>query len=49
MPGTEHVASVYRFGAFELDVRGGELRKHGIKIKLQDQPQQILLLLLEHA
>ena len=27
----------------------GELRKHGIRIKLQDQPVQVLLLLLEHA
>lgn len=49
MPGAQHRAPAYRFGAFELDARGGELRKHGIKIKLQDQPQQILLLLLEHA
>jgi Tol biopolymer transport system component/DNA-binding winged helix-turn-helix (wHTH) protein len=38
---------VYSFGAFELDARSGELRKHGIRIKLQDQPRQILLLLLE--
>src|SRR5450759_2748778 len=49
MPGTEDRAPAYRFAAFELDTRGGELRKHGIKIKLQDQPRQILVLLLEHA
>ena len=36
-----------RFGAFEIDLRSGELRKHGIKIKLQDQPFQVLQLLLE--
>ena len=36
-----------RFGVFEADLRTGELRKHGIKIKLQDQPFQILALLLE--
>src|SRR5579859_2182189 len=36
-----------RFGAFELDVRAGELRKSGLKIKLQPQPLQVLLLLLE--
>src|SRR5712692_1652963 len=36
-----------RFGAFELDLRAGELRKHGLKIKLQDQPFQILAMLLE--
>jgi len=36
----------YRFGSFELNARTGELRKLGIRIKLQDQPRQILLLLL---
>jgi len=40
-------ASVVRFGVFELDLRAGELRKHGLKIRLQDQPFQILLMLLE--
>src|SRR5271157_558393 len=39
----------YRFGNFELDTRSGELRKNGTRIRLQDQPLQILLLLLEHA
>ncbi|MFZ3378795.1 MAG: winged helix-turn-helix domain-containing protein, partial [Candidatus Acidiferrales bacterium] len=37
-----------RFGAFEADLRSGELRKHGIRLKLQDQPFQVLGLLLEH-
>src|SRR5215469_5656742 len=37
----------FRFGPYELDVRAGELRKHGIRIKLREQPVQILLLLLE--
>jgi DNA-binding winged helix-turn-helix (wHTH) protein/tetratricopeptide (TPR) repeat protein len=36
-----------RFGAFEVDLRSGELYKHGIRLKLQDQPFQILALLLE--
>src|SRR5215467_10271450 len=36
-----------RFGAFEVDLEAGEVRKHGLKIKLQDQPFQILALLLE--
>jgi serine/threonine protein kinase/Tol biopolymer transport system component/DNA-binding winged helix-turn-helix (wHTH) protein len=36
-----------RFGDFELDVRAGELRKHGIRIRLQDQSFQILLMLLD--
>src|SRR5437879_12151784 len=38
---------VIRFGVFELDSQAGELRKHGLKIKLQDQPFQILVMLLE--
>src|SRR5215475_15554739 len=37
-----------RFGVFDVDLRSGELRKHGIRLKLQDQPFQILALLLEH-
>src|SRR5437588_10818068 len=36
-----------RFGMFELDFRTGELRKQGAKIKLQDQPFQILQILLQ--
>jgi DNA-binding winged helix-turn-helix (wHTH) protein len=36
-----------RFGTFEVDLRAMELRKHGVKIKLQDQPFQILVMLLE--
>lgn len=39
--------SPVRFGVYELDVRTGELRKHGIRIKIQDQPFQVLLALLE--
>ena len=35
------------FGVFELDSSSGELYKHGIRIKLQDQPLQVLGLLLE--
>jgi TolB-like protein len=37
-----------RFGAFEADFRSGELRKDGLKIKLQEQPLQILEVLLQH-
>jgi Tol biopolymer transport system component/DNA-binding winged helix-turn-helix (wHTH) protein len=36
----------YRFGDFEVDPRSGELRKNGLTVRLQDQPFQILLLLL---
>ena len=35
------------FGVFEVDLESGELRKHGIKIKLQQKPFQILALLME--
>src|SRR2546421_10614625 len=37
-----------RFGSFEVNPTAGELRKQGVKIKLQEQPFQILLMLLEH-
>ncbi len=36
-----------RFGVFEVDLQSRELRKQGIKIKLQDQPFQVLATLLE--
>jgi Tol biopolymer transport system component/DNA-binding winged helix-turn-helix (wHTH) protein len=38
---------VVHFGVFELDFGTGELRKAGVKIKLQDQPFQVLAMLLE--
>lgn len=37
-----------RFGVFELDQQTGELRKQGVKVRLQEQPFQILRILLEH-
>jgi len=40
--------SIYRFGVFELDLRATELRKNGVKLRLQEQPYQILLKLIEH-
>ena len=36
------------FGVFELDLKAGELRKSGLRIRLQEQPFQILVMLLEH-
>ncbi len=39
---------IMRFGSFELDVRAAELRKHGIRIRLHEQPFRILLILLNH-
>ena len=40
-------ATIYRFGVFEFDSQTAELRKNGIKLKLQDQPSQVLLKLLQ--
>jgi len=37
------------FGVFEVDERAAELRKRGVRIKLQEQPFQILCLLLDHS
>lgn len=45
---TNPTSHVLRFSSFELDLRAGELRKHGIRIKLQDQPFQVLALLIEN-
>jgi Tol biopolymer transport system component/DNA-binding winged helix-turn-helix (wHTH) protein len=44
---TNPASPLKRFSSFELDLRAGELRKHGLRVKLQDQPLQILTLLLE--
>ena len=39
---------IARFGVFEVDVASGELRKSGVRVRLQEQPFQLLLFLLEH-
>ena len=41
--------SIFRFDGFELDPHAGELRKRGIKIRLQGQPIQVLTILLQSA
>ena len=38
---------VLRFGTFEVDVRAGEVRKQGVRIKLQEQPLHVLTVLLQ--
>jgi TolB-like protein/DNA-binding winged helix-turn-helix (wHTH) protein len=38
---------IVRFGVFEVDLQTGELRKSGLKIRIQEQPLQLLILLLE--
>ena len=37
----------FRFSSFEADPQSGELRKNGVRLRIQDQPFQILLKLLE--
>ena len=39
--------AIFRFGAFEVDSRTGELRKNGMRIRCQEQPLQVLVALLE--
>ena len=46
--GSTSSARRVRFGQFEIDEKTGELRKDGTKIRLQEQPLQILQVLLEH-
>src|SRR6059036_3661995 len=36
-----------RFGVFEVDLRARELTKRGLRLRLQDQPFQVLAMLLE--
>jgi DNA-binding winged helix-turn-helix (wHTH) protein len=47
MHANQPAATVLRFGDFEADVQSGELRKQGQRIRLQDQPFQLLVMLLE--
>ena len=49
MAGDADQSRIVRFGAFEVDLRTGELRKNGLKIKLQDQPFRVLIILLRHT
>jgi TolB-like protein/DNA-binding winged helix-turn-helix (wHTH) protein/tetratricopeptide (TPR) repeat protein len=39
--------AIFRFGAFELDSRTGELRKNGMRLRCQEQPIHVLVALLE--
>ena len=47
MPGMKHPFGRVAFGAFEVDLRTRELRKHGVRIRLQAQPFQVLEMLLQ--
>jgi len=48
MQGARSSSRTIRFDTFELDVLAGELRRKGVRIRLQDQPLRILEILLEH-
>jgi DNA-binding winged helix-turn-helix (wHTH) protein len=39
--------SLVRFGTFEADLRSGELRRNGARVRLQEQPLRVLAMLLE--
>ncbi len=47
MGGPAAVARILHFGVFEVDLKACELRKHGLRLKLPEQPFQILVVLLE--
>ncbi len=47
MAETQSRSRLVRFGAFEADVRTGELRKDGVRLKFSGQPFQVLVILLE--
>ncbi len=49
VPQASSAGRIARFGVFEADLAAGELRKSGRRIRLQEQPFQLLALLLEHA
>ena len=48
MEETLHNGRLVRFGVFEVDLRSGELRKAGAKLKISGQPFQVLAILLEN-
>jgi TolB-like protein len=44
-----YAAPLLRFGAFEVNLQSRELRKHGMRIRMEEKPFQILEILLERA
>ena len=43
----QQAPTIFRFGVYEVDVRSGELRKRGVRVKLQEQPFHVLTVLLQ--
>src|SRR5580700_2521364 len=48
MPAAKPPNTPIRFGIFEVDVGAREVRKRGVKVKLQQQPFEVLMLLLQN-
>jgi cholera toxin transcriptional activator len=44
----DYANGIFRFGAYEADPGSGELRKGGVRLRVQEQPFQVLLILLEN-
>jgi len=49
MPPSSSESRLVRFAVFEVDLAAGELRKNGARLRLQEQPFQVLAVLLENA
>lgn len=49
MTDSPRASHIIRFGVFELDVAAGELRREGLRVKLQNQPVRVLALLLKRS
>jgi TolB-like protein len=49
MNDSQNAAPLVRFGTFEVNLQSRELRKHGMRLRMEEKPFQILELLLEHA
>ncbi len=47
-PNMQFRLGLFRFGSYGVDFHSGELRKSGVRIKIQDQPLEVLQVLLEH-
>jgi DNA-binding winged helix-turn-helix (wHTH) protein len=49
MPGAKNVDRIVRFATFELNISTGELRKNGLRIRLNGQPISVLTMLIERS
>lgn len=49
MNDVQSAVAVMRFGTFEVNLHSRELRKHGMRVRMEEKPFQILELLLERA